>query len=172
MKHALHKPALAISTLLLSLLLMAQTAQAQTIKIGALVSGQVIKVHVKNGQRIKAGQLLMQIDDTRYQAKLKSLNAALKQQQLIFADRRIELDQALDLFDRTVSTKRELEAAQLAYDISEQKIQQAQADVDSHKAWQRHYNITAPFSGRVKTIFAPVGTTVFEENDPLIHLVR
>lgn len=156
--------------LLLVTSLFAHNSWAQTIHIGALVTGQVIDVAVKKGQAVKPGQILMKIDDRRYQARLKKAKAELKIRELKLADAKIELEQALDLFDRTVSAKRELDAAQLAHDIAEQKQIQAQAELEKLQSWQAYFVITAPVSARVKAILAPKGTTVYKENTPLIQL--
>lgn len=148
------------------------SAQAQTVKIGALVAGQVIEVHVKEGQHVKKGQLLMKIDDTRYQAKLRSMEASLQMAKLKLADQKINLDQALDLYDRTVTATRERDTAQLAYDLANQTFEKAKADLAYYQAWARYFVIKAPVSGRIKKIDAPTGTTVYKENTPLIQIER
>lgn len=153
-------------------LLLANTAYAETIKIGALVTGQVIEVAVKEGQRVKKGQLLMRIDDERYQARLKQAKADAEQARLQFEDSKIELDQALDLYDRTVTAKRTLDAAQLAHDVAQQKLLKARAGIAFYQAWSKYYVIKAPVNATVDKIMAPLGTTVYKENNPLIQLTR
>ena len=143
---------------------------AKTVQIGALVAGQVENVYVKTGQQVKAGQLLMKIDDTRYQAKLKALQATVEMTRLKEADAKIELDQALDLYDRTVSAKRELDAAQLAFDVAHQSYLKAQAELKMSQAWSKYYVIKAPVSGKIKAIDAPKGATVYKENTPMIQI--
>lgn len=143
---------------------------AKTIQIGALVAGQVENVYVKTGQQVKPGQLLIKIDDTRYQAKLKALQANVEMTRLKLADAKIELDQALDLYDRTVSAKRELDAAQLAYDVAQQQHLKALAELEMGQAWSKYYVIKAPVAGTVKAIDAPKGTTVYKENTPIIQI--
>lgn len=147
-------------------------ASAETIQIGSLVAGQVVKVTVKPGQHVKKGQLLMKIDDTRYQAKLRSMQASLEMAKLKLADQKINLDQALDLYDRTVTATRERDAAQLAYDLANQTYLKAKADLAYYQAWARYFVIKAPVNARVKKINAPTGTTVYKENTPLIQLER
>lgn len=146
------------------------TAWAETVQIGSLVAGQVEKVMVMPGQNVKTGQLLMTIDDDRYQAKLKTARAEVKLWELKLADAQIELDQALDLFDRTVTAKRELDAAQLAYDVVKQQLVKAQGNLESYQAWSKYFIIKAPVSGKIAKINAPKGTTVYKENTPLIQI--
>ena len=97
---------LASVSVLLALGLFSSSLFAETIKIGALVAGQVSKVYVEEGQAVKQGDRLMNLDASRFQAKLNSLQAQQTLQKAKLADARIELDQALDLYDRTVTSKR------------------------------------------------------------------
>jgi len=174
MKHIFNnlagKPSLPLMMGLILLLGINLKVQAAKIQIGALVSGQVQQVTVKVGQRVKPGQLLMQIDDQAYQAQLAMQAAALKASELKLADAQIELDQAADLYDRTVTAKREFDVAKLAYDLAEQAMLKAKAQLQSTQAWQKYYRIEAPVNAKVIAIQAPKGTTVFGENNPLILL--
>ena len=144
--------------------------EAATVKIGALVSGQVIKVYVKPGQKVVKGQKLLEIDDAAFQAEVAAADARLAQAELKLADAKVELDKQLDLFDRTVTAKRALDKAQLAYDLLQQQVKMLTAQLNAKKAWQKYYHLVAPRKGRVAKIYAPVGSTVYLENTPLLDL--
>lgn len=154
----------------LSGFLFSQAAVAQNVKIGALVAGQITQVYVKEGQTVKSGQTLMRIDNARISAKLKATKAEAELMRLTYADAQIELEQAIDLYDRTVSSKRTLDAAQLAHDVAKQKQLKALANVEYYQAWLKYTVIKAPVNGTVKSIYAPKGSTVFKENSPLIEI--
>lgn len=160
------------ATMVLAVGLFSSTLYADTIKIGALVAGQVSKVYIEEGQTVKKGDRLLNLDANRFQAKLNSLQAQQTLQKAKLADAQIELDQALDLYDRTVTSKRTRDAAQLAYDVANATYQQAQAEVALHQAWSKYIYITAPVSGKVSKIHAPMGTTVYKENSLLIELEK
>jgi len=145
-------------------------AQEAEVTIGALVSGQVTKIYVTEGQAVKAGDKLLNLDSSRYQAKLALLKAQKKMAKLTLADAKIELDQALDLFDRTVTSKRTLDASQLRFDTAQVAYDKAKAEVALHQAWSKYVYIKAPIKATVSKIYAPLGTTVFKENTPLIEL--
>ena len=158
--------------LVIVLLMYSMTTFAQTVQIGALVSGQVVKVYVKPQQIVHKGQKLLEIDSEAYHARLAQLQAQLAQEELKLTDAKIELEKQKDLYDRTVTAKRKLEKAQLAYDLQEQKVKAASAAVKAHQAWQKYYHIVAPVKGRIIKIFAPQGSTVYLENTPLMSLER
>ncbi|GAB6034399.1 efflux RND transporter periplasmic adaptor subunit [Galenea microaerophila] len=156
----------------IGLLLFSLTSLAQTVQIGALVSGQVVKVYVKPQQVVDKGQKLLEIDSEAYHARLERLQAQLAQEELKLTDAKIELEKQKDLYDRTVTAKRKLEKTQLAYDLQKQKVKAASAAVKAHQAWQKYYHIVAPVNGRIIKIFAPQGSTVYRENTPLMSLER
>ena len=163
---------LSIVTAALTVGLYSTTLFADTIKIGALVAGQVSKVYIQEGQVVKKGDRLLNLDSSRFQAKLNSLQAMESLQKAKLADAKIELNQALDLYERTVTSKRTRDAAQLAYDVANASYEQAKAEVALHQAWSKYIYITAPVDGKVITLHAPLGTTVYKENSPLIDLEK
>ncbi|MBN2646927.1 MAG: biotin/lipoyl-binding protein [Thiotrichales bacterium] len=150
------------------LLLTASHAWAQSVVIGSLVSSQVTALYVSEGQVVKVGQKLLDLDASRFLAKQKGLQAKVKMAQAKLKDAQIELDQAQDLFDRTVSARRSLEAAQLAFALAQGALEYAQAELSTHQSWQKYFSIKSPVNGKVGKIHAPVGTTVFKENMPML----
>ena len=140
------------------------------VMIGALATGQVTKLYVKEGQVVKAGEKLLTLDGSRYQAKKAVLQAQLKMNKLEMDDAKIELDQALDLFDRTVTSRRTLDASQLRFDRAKAAYDKANAELRLHKAWSKYVYIKSPISGTVEKIHSPLGATVFKENTPMIEI--
>ncbi|MEA3404620.1 MAG: biotin/lipoyl-binding protein [Pseudomonadota bacterium] len=145
-------------------------ASADKVSIGALVAGQVTQVYVEEGQTVKAGTLLLEIDAQAHHAKIAFLKAEVALQQAIYSDAKVELEQALDLFDRTVTSKRTLDSAQLQHDVALSALNKAKAQLKIEQAWSKYYRIKSPISGKVEKIHAPLGSTVFKENSPLIDL--
>lgn len=145
-------------------------AAENSVVIGALASGQVTQLYVKQGQTIKKGDKLLTLDASRYQAKKQVLQAQLKVSKLELDDAKIELDQALDLFDRTVTSKRTLDASQLRFDKAQAAYEKANAELQLHRAWSKYIYITAPIGGTVNKIYTPLGATVYKENTPMIEI--
>jgi len=152
------------------LVLVSGLAIADKVSIGALVAGQVTGVYVDEGQTVKVGTLLLEIDSQAHQAKLAYLQAEQAIQQANYADAKVELDQALDLYDRTVTSKRTLDASQLQYDVALAALNKAKAERQMEQAWSKYYRIKSPVNGKVSKIHALKGTTVYKENSPLIDL--
>lgn len=154
----------------LSLSSIAVHAAENSVTIGALASGQVSKLYVKEGQAVKAGDRLLTLDGSRYQARKSVLQSQIKLAKLEMDDAKIELDQALDLFDRTVTSRRTLDASQLRYDRAKAAYDKANAELQLHRAWSKYVYVKAPIGGTIEKIHTPLGATVFKENTPMIEI--
>jgi multidrug efflux pump subunit AcrA (membrane-fusion protein) len=88
---------------------------ADDIPLTTPVSGVVEKVFVKPGQRVSKGTLLLQLDKTILQARLDEAVAEQARAQAEEGDAKRDLDRAQELFDRTVSSLTELDAAALRH---------------------------------------------------------
>ena len=152
-----------------SMMALSIQAQAAEVKVGALVTGQVTQVMVKTGQKVKAGDLVLKIDDRRYQAKLKALLAEVAYRETALADMKIEFDQTQDLYDRTVIARRPYERAKTDFELAQSALNKAQAELEMHQAWSDYFEVKAPVAGEVKTVVTK-GSTVFKENDALFSL--
>lgn len=145
-------------------------AHAGKVSIGSLVSGAISEQYVQEGDKVKKGQKLITIDPAIYQAKLKMLQAQQQGAKVTRDDAQIELDQALDLYNRTVTAKRALDAAQLSFDQAQASYEKAKAQTHFHQAWSKYYYIKAPIAGTITKIYSPLGSTVFKENSPIIDI--
>lgn len=159
----------AISAALMFLMLMS-SVQAAEIRIGSLVTTHVERVDVKVGDRVKAGQSLIRLNEDRFQASLTRLQADVRYRELALADAQIEFDQIQDLYDRAVIPRRTFERAQLDLNLAQQALTQAQAELALQQTWQPYFHIKAPVAARVSEIKVAPGTTVYKENQLMIIL--
>ncbi len=157
-------------TLLITASLLTFNLHADEVKVGALVTGQVTQLKVKTGQQVKAGELVLKIDDRRYLAKLKALTAEVNYRKAALEDTKIEYEQTLDMYDRTVIARRPLERAKRDLELAEQALIKAQGELEMHQAWLDYYYVKAPVSGMIKSLSVTQGSTVFKENELLFSL--
>lgn len=156
--------------LVMVLTLASFVTEAKSIQVGALVSGQVVKVFFNEGDAVKKGELLIMIDDRVYKAELARLKAERDRVAAIFADEEIEMANIEDLFDRTVIAKRPYQQALRNFAVAKANLAIAQAALDAHQAWFDYYYVVAPKNGVIKSLAVGQGSTVFKENDPLFEL--
>ena len=65
-----------------SILASGQLKHEQEVKLSAEVIGKVTKLYVGEGQKVKTGQILLQIDDESFIASVEQQNAAVSQQEV------------------------------------------------------------------------------------------
>lgn len=112
------------------------TAKAfETLEITANVTDTVVETFFGDGQQVKRGETLVQLEDSEQQAELKMAEVRLHEQQREY--RRIE-----DLVRKRTVAGSELDRLQSQIDAA-----QAQVDLEMAKISNRH--ITAPFAGQL-----------------------
>lgn len=138
----------------------------------ARVSGFVEKIHVKDGDPVKTGDLLFEIEPEAYAATLNARRADLAQAEANLRLSEVELVRRTELFERDVGTEADRdvavannEVAKAQVDIAKAAIEQAQLDLDYTK-------VSAPFDGRVGRANVSVGELVGPGSATLINIVR
>jgi HlyD family secretion protein len=97
------------------------------VKLSANVPGQVVRLSVKEGDRVRKGQFLLQIDDTQYRAQLREATAALAA-----ARSNLRLTEAaLQQSDASLKRKESLFEQKL---VSPEELDQARTQRSSDKA--------------------------------------
>jgi macrolide-specific efflux system membrane fusion protein len=144
------------------------------VDVGTQVSGQLVAVHVEIGDRVQAGDLIAEIDPTRYEsivrndrATLQSLKAQLAQREAELAlarqqlerNRRMLEDKAVsqDTVDQLAATVRVAEASVTAL---EAQIEAAEATLAGDIANLGYTKIYAPMDGTVVSQTSLEGQTV------------
>ena len=105
------------------------------VELSTEISGLVITVPIKSGQDVKAGDLLIKLNDASDVAQLKSLKAMADLAKVINERDRQQL--AIQAISNNV------------FDTSAADAKSKQAQVESQIALVAKKNLTAPFSGRV-----------------------
>ena len=144
---------------------------ADKVELTTRVSGRVDKVLVKVGQQVSKGTVLLRLEKTILQARLDESTAEQVLAQADEADAKRELDRAQEMFNRTVSSTSELEAATLRH----ARLQAALAIARARRVIaQQNLNdadLKAPFDGRVSALPGAPGTVVAADCQPKILVI-
>ncbi|MHB1091583.1 efflux RND transporter periplasmic adaptor subunit [Thiobacillus sp.] len=139
---------------------------ADKVELTTRVSGVVESVLVKPGQRVKKGAVLLRLDKTILQAQLEEATADHARAQADEADAKRDQMRAQELYDRTVSSTSELEAAELRYTRAQAMLSAAQARRVIAQKNLADAELKAPFDGVVSAIPGGAGTVVVADCQP------
>ncbi|MGP8956200.1 efflux RND transporter periplasmic adaptor subunit [Enterobacter mori] len=147
---------------------------AVQVNVGAQVNGQLRKLYVRQGERVKKGQLLAEIDPTLQESELRNTKAQLasaRAQKLSAQATLLRYRQGLDrqrMMQRDGSGVRsEFEQARSQYavqvqqiEVSEAQIAQAEMAVKTAQANLSYTRIVAPVDGEVLGVVTREGQTI------------
>lgn len=117
------------------------------ITIRSRVDGELKKIHFTEGQAVKAGELLAEIDDRAYRATLAQAEGQLTRDKALLENAKRDFSR----YENAVSavTQQQLDTARATVAEYEGLVQADQGAVDSTRLQLSYCRITAPISGRL-----------------------
>lgn len=126
-------------------------------KLSTRIMGQVEKVYVKLGEKVKKGQLLLQISNKDILAKKQQAEANILLSETVVADATRNLERYQSLFDKKSASKKELEGMQIQKQLAEAKLAGAKGMLAQVNETLKYANLRAPYKGRVTKHFVKAG---------------
>ncbi len=136
---------------------LAQLTAEDTATISSKLSGQINKVLVKENQLVKAGEILLQIDDLEIVAGIKSLQVSLNAQRKDVHYSKSLHDRNRSLLDVGGLAREKFEASEVAYVTKRAALESTRQKIVALEVQRSYLNITAPFDGTVGSIFSRKG---------------
>ncbi|HUO59659.1 MAG TPA: MdtA/MuxA family multidrug efflux RND transporter periplasmic adaptor subunit [Candidatus Acidoferrales bacterium] len=120
-----------------------------TVNLKSRVDGQIMQVNFREGQDVKQGQLLVQVDPRPYQVALEQAKATLFKDQAQLTIQKRQLDRYQGLFNEGVVSREQLDAQESTTAAMEGLVKTDQAQVDNAQLNLTYCRVTAPISGRI-----------------------
>ena len=138
----------------------ATLAWSQLAPLATGVSGVVERVHVQPGQTVRAGELLLSLNQGVYQAGVVEAKAGLDRLVEEEKDARRDLDRVQELYARSVASTTELDAAKLRHARANALLSAAQAKLEIARRQLAESEVRAPFEAVVVERRAEPGMAV------------
>ena len=145
------------------------------VDVAADISGRITRLSVKEGQMVKRGDFLLQIDPEQYEAAVQRAEAALSSAKAQAAQARANYLQAKRSYDRNVEirktnpqlvsdadleqTRTQMEVNEALLEASDHNVEQSNATVRDAKNSLGKTTILAPMSGRITRLVVEQGET-------------
>jgi multidrug efflux system membrane fusion protein len=130
------------------------------VSINARVSSQIVSIHVKDGQMVKAGDVLFSLDDRALKAQLAKDQAALARDLALLAAAQSDLDRAKSLVAKQAGTQQTYEQAAAAQKAAAATVDADKATIDADNVQLGFATIKAPIAGRLGAVNVAVGDLV------------
>ena len=132
-----------------------------TVTVYSQITGQVMSVHYREGQMVKKGDALIEIDPRPYQSMLTQAQGALQHDEGLLAQARMDLQRYQAAYERNAIAKQQLDDQEQAVVQYEGTVKADQGTVAYDEVQLNYCHIVAPISGRVGLRLVDPGNTVF-----------
>ncbi|ESZ59206.1 efflux RND transporter periplasmic adaptor subunit [Mesorhizobium sp. C120A] len=134
------------------------------VNINARVSSQIVSIDVRDGQMVKAGELLFLLDDRALKAQLAKDQATLAKDQALLTSSGSDLQRAKDLVAKQAGTQQTYDQAVAAQKAAAATVDADKATIDADNVQLGFASIKAPIAGRLGAVNVSVGDLVTLSN--------
>jgi RND family efflux transporter MFP subunit len=143
-----------------------------SVEVRPQLTSVIGKVHIREGQFVKAGDLLFTLDSRTNEAMVAQAQAQVAKDQATLADAQRQLARSRELLAQNFISQGQVDANQAAVDSAAALVQADRAALAAAKVSLSYARVTAPSAGRVGTINVYPGTAVQANSTPLLTITQ
>ena len=132
----------------------------EDVKISALVAGRVMAVSAAEGDAVRQGQVVAEIDPRPFEDQVRQAKAALAQATAKLENARLNLPRTERLLERGIAAAKEVEDARTELAASEAGAEEAQVALGTATLQLSRTKVAAPISGIIVKRLVSVGEQV------------
>lgn len=120
-----------------------------TVSLKTRIDGQIMQVNFREGQDVKAGELLIVVDPRPYQVALTQAEANLQKDEAQLTNAKAQYERNKVLYEQGVIAKQDLDTLEASFGTYEGTIAADKAAIDNAKLNLTYCYIKSPVPGRV-----------------------
>jgi membrane fusion protein, multidrug efflux system len=121
----------------------------KTVTVRTLVDGQLVTVAFKEGQAVRANELLAQVDPRPFQVQLEQAEGQAAKDAATLANARVDLKRYQALVEQQAVPRQQLDTQVSLVQQLEATLKSDQAAIDSARLNLTYARITSPITGRI-----------------------
>lgn len=141
-----------------------------SVDVIARVSGWLQKKYFKEGDFVKKGQLLFQIDPREYQLEVNNSRAAVNQYSALLKNAQQELNRANALIKEDLISHSDVDSSLAARNSNQALLDAARQKYELARVNLSYTSITSPIDGRIGKIKITEGNYVTVTSGPLVNI--
>jgi macrolide-specific efflux system membrane fusion protein len=130
------------------------------VKVGARITGKVERLFANIGDRVRKGQVLVQLEQDDLKARVDQAQASYDEALASYEKARTDLERDRGLAEKGYISQQSIDALQNAHDIAKARLSRARADLDYARTQLSYATIKAPISGTIAAVTTQEGETV------------
>jgi membrane fusion protein, multidrug efflux system len=142
-----------------------------TVSIYSQVTGQVLRVHYREGQMVHQGDALIDVDPRPYEALLQQAQGSLQHDQGLLAQARIDLQRYQAAYARNAIARQQLDDQEQAVVQYTGAVKADEGTVAYNRVQLAYCHIVAPVSGLVGLRLVDPGNTVFSGSSSTLLVI-
>jgi membrane fusion protein, multidrug efflux system len=137
-----------------------------TVVVKSRIDGQIAKVHIKDGQEVKAGDILFTLDSRALEAQLKQAEAMVAKDRAQLANAKREAERQGELVTKNYTSTSKYEEVRTQVATFEASVRSDEAAAENLKIQLSYTTIASPINGRAGAIALKDGNNV-KANDTI-----
>lgn len=143
-----------------------------TVELRARTEGAIARIHFRDGQYVKQGDLLFELDDAEPRAAVRLAQAEVKSAEATLRQAQQQLTRFQSLKTGNAISRNDVDTAQMQRDVARAALEQASARLEARNVTLGFTRITSPISGRMGHSRFHVGSVVNPSSGQLVEVVQ